>query len=224
MTETTEKKPATKAAASKVPHVYTALATVMREISVEKNGMLPPNMGGKPYISAVDLAYATKTLFDANNLVLIPNETVTHDEVFNDNGRKTRTLTIQGVYKVVSTVDGSSETISGTGDGLSTGSSVASNIASTNALKNALLRTFLVTEQSVEDAGKTPQKEAPASAANTPQKANVNVLKAKVSELLGTRDRTEITKAGDQFFGGKPGWVDAPEALQKWIAHLESNK
>jgi hypothetical protein len=147
-----------------VPHVYTALAEVLKSLSVEKNGTLPGNMGGKPYITAVDAAAETKRQFVANKLIFLPNEEVIKHENLLNNNRLQVSIVIKGTYTIVSTVDGSSVTVSGTGDGLATGTAVASNIGSTNALKNALLRTFLITEQSAEDAGKAGTPEAPSGA------------------------------------------------------------
>lgn len=136
------------------PAVYKALANVLKHLSVEKNGKLPGNMSGKPYITASDAAAEVKRQFVAENLIFLPSEKViTHENMFNNN-RLQVSVVVTGEYTIVSTEDGSSVTVSGTGDGLATGTAVASNIASTNALKNALLRTFLITEQSVEDAGK----------------------------------------------------------------------
>ena len=146
-----------------VPHVYTALAAVLKSMAVQKNGMLPGNMGGKAYITAVDASAAAKEQFVANGLVFLPSEEVIKHENILNNNRLQVSIVITGTYTIVSTVDASSVTVSGTGDGLATGTAVASNIASTNALKNALLRTFLITEQSVEDAGKNGPGDAPAA-------------------------------------------------------------
>lgn len=137
-----------------VPHVITALGTILSSLAVQKNGTLPGNMGGKSYITAVDASAAVKALCVENDLAFVSNEHFIDKEIINDNGRKTVAITIRGEYTFVSTQDGSRETISGIGDGLAIGTAVASNIASTNALKNALLREFLITEQSVEDSAK----------------------------------------------------------------------
>lgn len=153
-----------------VPHVYTAVAKILRELKVDKNGTLPGNMGGKPYITAVDVSAAVKTLFADNDLVFFPNEEIFKHDTIVHKDRVNVLISITGTYKIVSTVDGSSEIVSGTGDGLAGGTAVASNIASTNALKNALLRTFLITEQSVEDAAKNGTPDAPQAAGGTTQK------------------------------------------------------
>lgn len=160
------------------PHVHTAIATILESLSVAKGGTLPGNMGGKPYITAVDAAAEVKRKFVENNLIFLPRETIfQHKEVINKD-RINVLISITGEYTFVSTKDGSSVTVSGTGDGLAGGTAVASNIASTNALKNALLRTFLITEQSVEDAAKNGTDDAPsaterkiAQARQTPQPA-----------------------------------------------------
>lgn len=135
------------------PAIHTALAAILKSLSVEKNGQLPGNMGGKSYITATDLNSEAKRKFVEHNLVLIPNEKVIKYEA--QSGTRLQILVaIEGTYTLASTVDGSVVEFGGVGDGVATGSAVASNIASTNALKNALLRLFLVTEQSVEDAAK----------------------------------------------------------------------
>ena len=195
------------ATTEKVPHVYTALAEILKNLSVEKNGTLPGNMGGKPYITAVDAAAETKRQFVANGLVFLPSEEVIKHETIQFKERLNVTIVITGTYTIVSTVDGSSVTVSGTGDGLATGTAVASNIASTNSLKNALLRTFLITEQSVEDASKavsdSPAGQSPAQrqidkarAATPAAKGNSELedLKKKVRDAIGagTVTREEV--------------------------------
>lgn len=145
--------------ATGVPHVYTAMANILKSLSVPKNGTLPGNLGGKNYITAVDAAAETKRQFVENDLVFFPNEEVVSEEHIVHKDRLMIRVLIRGSYKIVSTLDGSSETVSGVGDGLATATAVASNVGSTNALKNALLRTFLITEQSVEDQAKEPREE-----------------------------------------------------------------
>lgn len=169
-TETTEEtKPARtsarKPAGPAQPHVNTAMQSVLSQLGVAKSGQLPNNMGGKPYITAVDVAKEVKTLFVQNDLIFLPTENLEHYEVITDaNGRKAIFIAITLTATIRSVRDGSEVTIGGTGDGLANGTAVASNIASTNAFKNALLRTFLITEQSVEDAAKngdvTPETRA----------------------------------------------------------------
>lgn len=190
-----------------VPAVYTALASIINNLAVEKNGTLPGNMGGKPYITASDAAAEVKRQFVENNLIFIPNEEVIKQEIITFKDRLNIAVLVTGTYTIISTVDGSSVTVSGTGDGLATGTAVASNIASTNAFKNALLRTFLITEQSVEDASKqgvsdsgtsspTAQKldraRTPASQpARPPAPAKGDELaglKAKIRQYIGSDD------------------------------------
>lgn len=153
-----------------VAHVYTALAEILKSLSVAKGGTLPGNMGGKPYITAVDAAAETKRKFVENDLVFLPSETVFKHETIIHKDRLAVAIVVTGEYTIVSTRDGSSVTVSGTGDGLANGTAVASNIASTNALKNALLRTFLITEQSVEDAAKNGTEQADKAPNATTQK------------------------------------------------------
>jgi hypothetical protein len=147
-----------------VAHVYKALAEILKSLSVEKNGTLPGNMGGKSYITAVDASAEVKRQFVANDLVFIPNEEVITNEHIVHKDRMNIRIVIRGEYTIVSTVDGSQVTVSGIGDGLATGTAVAANIGSTNALKNALLRTFLITEQSVEDESKNGASQEPPAA------------------------------------------------------------
>lgn len=148
-----------------VPHVYTALAEILKSLSVPKGGVLPGNMGGKPYITAVDAAAEVKRQFVDNDLIFLPNEEVIkHENIVTADRAVKITIVIKGTYTIISTVDGSQVTISGIGDGLANGTAVASNIGSTNALKNALLRVFLITEQSVEDAAKSGPAETTPSA------------------------------------------------------------
>jgi len=112
-------------------------------------------MGGKSYITAVDASAEVKRKFVENSLIHLPVEKTTKHEVVPRGDRAPNiAVGIEGTYTIVSLVDGSTAVIGGVGDGLASGTAVASNIASTNALKNALLRTFLITEQSVEDAAK----------------------------------------------------------------------
>lgn len=178
-----------------VPHVYTALAEILKALSVQKNGTLPGNMGGKPYITAVDAAAETKRQFVQNNLIFLPAEEVFKHETIVHKDRINVAIVITGTYTIISTIDGSSVVVSGTGDGLAGGTAVASNIASTNALKNALLRTFLITEQSVEDASKNGTDPEPTatqrkldSARKTPTRpaAPAGNPQAKIREWIGT--------------------------------------
>lgn len=153
--------------------VYEGVANTLKHLSVEKNGVLPGNMGGKPYITAHDIAAEVKRKFVENNLIFLPKETVVKHENIQANNRLQVSIVVTGEYTIVSAEDGSSLTVSGTGDGLATGTAVASNIASTNALKNALLRTFLITEQSVEEAAKNGLPDA------APSPAQAKIAKAQ---------------------------------------------
>lgn len=178
----------------KTPHVHEAMANILKHLSVDKAGTLPGNMGGKPYITAVDTSAEVKRQFVENELIFLPDEEVLHHEniVMGDRSVKI-TIVVKGSYTFISTKDGSRETVSGTGDGLANGTAVASNIASTNALKNALLRTFLITEQSVEDEAKTPteSKAAPSRA----------VTQAKAVKPKAAGNGAELTKVKDHIRG-----------------------
>lgn len=193
---------------STVPAVYTSLAKVLEAMSVEKGGTLPGNMGGKPYITAVDLSLEAKRQFVANSIVMIPNEKVIKHENILANNRTTISIVVEGTYELVSTIDGSSATISGVGDGLAIGTAVASNIASTNALKNALLRAFLVTEQSVEEAAKVGVPDAPAEATQKPAaaaKEGITEVKQKILAIINSADNSftgqKVNDLGDKLTG-----------------------
>ena len=177
-----------------VPHVYKALAEILKNLSVEKNGTLPGNMGGKPYITAVDAAAETKRQFVANGLVFLPREEVIKHETIQFKERLNVTIVITGTYTIVSTVDGSSVTVSGTGDGLATGTAVASNIASTNSLKNALLRTFLITEQSVEDASKAGSDSSDSPATQSPAQRQIDKARAATPAAKGNSELEDLKK------------------------------
>lgn len=217
------------AAKSETPKVYASIATILKSLSVEKGGTLPSNMGGKSYITAVDLANEVKRQFVANNLILLPRETMTKHEVHVDqSGRKTIFTAIEGEYTIVHTEDGSSVTIGGAGDGLATGTAVSSNIASTNALKNAMLRFLLVTEQSVEDAAKNGEQPAQQSAtdrrvqaakAATPQKpaASADDPREQIRALIEagkiTKDQANQAAASNKD-GTATDWAKTLSDLQ----------
>lgn len=184
-----------------VGEVHRSLLRILGKLSVQKNGTLPSNMSGKPYITAADASKETKAFFVEEELILLPFEKETSKETVVNKDRINIAVSIEGQYTIFSTKDGSSVTIQGVGDGLAGGTAVASNIASTNALKNALLRTFLITEQSVEDAAKAGPPEAkdtksPAQqkvesaratvAAKTTTGADLDGLKRKIRDYIGT--------------------------------------
>lgn len=138
------------------PHVHKALLAIYGELAVEKDGTLPSNMSGKAYVTAGNLSASIKEQFIKHELVFHPvYERIIHHGVTQDKTQRTLVaISVEGKYKIVSTVDGSSIEIGAAGDGLATGTSVANNIASTNALKNALLRLVMATEGGVESASK----------------------------------------------------------------------
>lgn len=140
------------------PKVYQALMNVLKKLNVAKTGTLPGNMGGKSYLTAEAVANEVKKLFVEENLILLPNEMVTHNESPDFGDKKVRfQVTIEGEYTIVHVEDGSKVQIGGIGQGLATGTAVAANIASTFALKNALQRTFLISEESVDAEGHKEQ-------------------------------------------------------------------
>lgn len=224
-----------------VPHVYTGMLEVLRHLSVEKNGVLPGNMGGKPYITAHDIAAEVKRKVVENNLIVLPSESIYKHEVIQANNRLTIAMVIEGSYTFVSTLDQSTATVTGVGDGLAAGTAVASNIASTNALKNALLRTFLITEQSVEDAAKNGPGEVEAApkaltaarngSAKTPVTAgtsngNLNEVREKIkaqSKANNPAEPTYYTKLGDSMFPGED-WKTNASKLGKLLEALEKGE
>lgn len=192
-------------------HVYTALGKILKDMSVEKGGQLPSNMGGKPYITAVDLSSEAKRQFVSNDLILLPSERIIKHEIVQSGNRNAVVIGIEGTYTIASTKDGSSVTVGGAGDGLAIGTAVASNIASTNALKNALLRTFLVTEQSVEDQAKAGIGDVPAEAPRSVgQQKSLKTLTDEVKEIIGNPESgyeaTDINALGTKISNGDPKW------------------
>lgn len=216
---------------NKVPHVYTAVAKVLSALRVDKNGVLPGNMGGKSYITAVDISAEVKRQFVDNNLVLFSNEDVTHQEVLIEGTRRVMVIGIRGSYTIVSTEDGSNVTISGVGDGSAIGTSVASNIASTNALKNALLRTFLITEQSVEDQAKNgdsdsksepsavsaakASKPTPAVKSSYPTKDKIKADYIDSGKVTLQRVQEEVQKAQAGGLKGEDAYKAVLKVLEK---------
>lgn len=223
-----------------IPAVHTALAKILKELSVEKGGTLPSNMGGKPYITAADLSAEIKRKFVENGLVHIPSEKTIHHEVVKLGSEQTRfvvTIVIEGTYTVVATEDGSSVTLTGVGDGVATGTAVASNIASTNALKNAFLRLFLVTEQSVEDAAKNGSEEPASTGRKSPAERHIErAERAKGGKTLGDlsalvkaqgREISEVGEMADKMFNEPKGsrtWNKDPERIAKVYAAVQNGE
>lgn len=136
-----------------VPHVYTALSEVFKTLSVGKDGRLPSNMGGGGYQTAEAVSEAVRNEFAQHDLIILSNEEETSRESIIHKERLNFSSSVTGTYTIVSTRDGSMTQISGVGHGLATGTAVAANVASTFALKNALMRTFMVSENAVEEGG-----------------------------------------------------------------------
>lgn len=162
----------------KTSHIHKAMVSILKDLQVDKNGVLPGNMGGKTYITAHDAAAQVKALLVQNELYILPYEEVIENEHIIHKDRLNIRVLVRGQYEIVSSLDGSSVTVTGVGDGLATGTAVASNIGSTNALKNALLRTFLITEQSVEDMAQKDLANAEATPQGGPQGAIDKARKA----------------------------------------------
>lgn len=182
------------------PHVLAAVAAILKHMEVEKGGTLPANMGGKKYIPAPALAEEIKRQLVANNLILLSDEQVVSQEAVINKDRLNIRVVVTGRYRLISTQDASEVSISGTGDGLATGTAVASNIASTNAQKNALLRTFLVSEEAVEEASMTesaaPQEKRSTAAAAKVAKTAAAKPAARGSKGSQENIRTEFIDTG----------------------------
>lgn len=200
-------------------HVYTALGKILKDMSVEKGGQLPSNMGGKPYITAVDLSSEAKRQFVSNDLILLPSERIIKHEIVQSGNRNAVVIGVEGTYTIASTKDGSSVTVGGAGDGLAIGTAVASNIASTNALKNALLRTFLVTEQSVEDQAKAgigdALTEAPKPVGQQKSIASMTEeIKAIINDPNSGYTAKDINDLGAKKSNGDAKW----KTQAKWLS------
>ena len=182
-----------------VPHVYTAMAAILKELKVDKDGKLPGNMGSAEYASASAISEGVKERLANHECLFLSDEEPIKHEVHVVDGRAFKIFTsIKGTYTILSSLDGSSVTVGGVGDGLASSTAVSSNIASTNALKNALLRTFMISENSVEEKSQKEQNVAPVAAAvatarrqaapvsKAPQ--GVNDLKARIrDEFIGAK-------------------------------------
>lgn len=230
------------AAASKQPKIHEAMLAVLGELGVAKNGALPSNMGGKPYITAADVAKEVKTLLVANGAFVLPHEKVVkHEILVSAQGRQTVAVVVEGEYTFVSAEDGSSVTVQGVGDGLATGTAVASNIASTNALKNAMLRTFMITEQSVEEQAKNgigdeqPESRAVTAAqkgATTKSKPMAGVAVEELQQAIraawesreGEGDSGYVA-FGNKITGLEPSqWTTNVTELQKVLKAIENGE
>lgn len=231
------------AAVTTQPAVYTSMLNILSKLGVAKTGTLPPNMGGRPYITAVDVSREVKTLFVEEALIALPSERVIHHEVIVLKDRLNVAIAIEATYTFVSTKDGSTATVTGVGDGLAGGTAVASNIASTNALKNALLRTFLITEQSAEDAAKdgpdtsepkesravkaaTQGATAPAAnPANTQAKeiqAQIRAAVAAVEEKSGVKPNHGAI--GKRLYPNDASWATKVPALKAVLKAIEGGE
>jgi hypothetical protein len=209
-----------------VPKVYGAIAEVVKALSVEKGGTLPGNMGGKSYYTAADLNAEVKRLFVQHGLIIAPQEELVRQEILNNNNRLTIAITIKGTYEIIAVADGSSITIGGIGDGLAIGTSVSANIASTNSLKNALLRFLLVSEQSVEDAGKNGIPDAPEQKVAAPKSSSIDDVRAQITAIISSDknsfDGAKVNALGDKITGEhRDVWGGNAAALKKVLKALE---
>lgn len=138
--------------------IYGSIHKVLNHLSVSKNGTLPGNLGGAAYLKADDISNEVKTQLVKNNVIVEANEEVVKVDSPDYGDKKMRfVITLKGTYRLIHIEDGSSITISGTGQAMGTGVATAAAVASTFAQKTALLRTFLISEDSVEREGQTEQ-------------------------------------------------------------------
>lgn len=183
---------------TETPKIYAAIHAVLSALQVEKNGMLPGNMGGKAYMTAEDISNEVKRLFVTNKIAFEANEDVAHIVTPDFDDKKMRFLvTITGKYRAIHIEDGSSITFSGTGQGLATGTAVAANIASTFALKNALQRQFLISEAAVDADGLREQavpKQNPAQQAAQAKAAPAKAAAPKGADEANKAAGAEIAK------------------------------
>lgn len=220
-----------------IPHIYQAMHSILGRLAVEKGGILPSNMGSSRYTTAEDVAKAVRDELFKEGLVLLPSERVVESSTTINKDRLNFHLIVTGDYRILSTKDGSEVTVTGTGEGVATGTAVAANIASTFALKNALLRTFLISEQSVEDEGLGQGKSSPNKASASPAaKAQQRVAKAasKPTPRAATSDAEKAAQAGVKALidDGTISREDAnkiaakfkgdPERYQKTLAQIKS--
>ena len=215
---------------TKVPAIYGAILAVMNELGVDKNGTLPSQMGGKGYVTASDLSSEVKKAFVKHGIVGFPREREVAKEIIIFKERLNIAITVETTYKLVSTVDGSTEEVSGVGDGLATGTAVSANIASTNALKNVLMRLLLITEQSVEDQGKEEPKvtraqqavakaSKPASSEPTVDSLKADIRKRFIDTGLKTTAQIAVLSKAETAKG-----IIGTQVYQNVIAALTSEK
>lgn len=135
-----------------VGHIYEAIGEILRDLDVEKDGVLPGNMGGKAYRTIESVTKGLRSELVSKGVIIVPNEKVISQERWEFTKRMNFSTVIEGTYQLVSTKDGSSITISGTGRGNSMGTSVDANGASSFAFKNAVQRLFLISDNEEETA------------------------------------------------------------------------
>lgn len=202
-----------------IPHVLTALVEVFKTLSVDKNGILPSNMGKGAYMTAEDINAAVRGEFAKNNLLVFSNEVETKHETITYKERLNFATSITGTYTIVSAVDGSERTISGVGHGLATGTAVAANIASTFALKNALLRTFLVAEQSVENAAMEGD--------NAPSRQTAKPAGSRTERQVSNSTKNSSAAESKARAAVKKEFIDeglvTPEDANKQVGELKKN-
>ncbi len=222
-------------------HVHIAMLKILGSLSVEKTAMLPGNMGGKPYIEAHYMAGEIKKAFVAEGLIVLPEETIVRHEVVARDGRAPNVaVAIEATYTIISTVDGSRESLTGTGDGLASGTAVASNIASTNAFKNAFLRTFMITEQSVEqqalagvaddDEKAEPRAVATARGGATQKKEVASAVTDLQDEVknewhaLHGDDDEGYVALGNKMYGEPANWATNQTKLKSLIKSIKAGE
>lgn len=151
--------------------VYPALHKVMAELDVDKDGVLPGNMGGSAYRTAEGITSAVRALFTKHDLVFLPTERVIESTQEEFKNRMTYSIVVEGTYEIVHVEDGSSVAIQGIGRGVATGTAVDANVASTFALKNALQRLLLISDNREEEAAMRDGTPGPTKVERQAQKA-----------------------------------------------------
>lgn len=225
----------------KARHVDLAMLEILSVFSVEKDGMLPTNMGGKGYVSAPNLFKNIKTEFANRGLIVYPTERYIDYEVVPRGDRApTIVVAVEGTYRIVSTKDGSSEIIGGVGDGMGQGNSVASNIASTNALKNAVMRFVLGAESGLEAEAKgdnEPAEPKPEARAVTTAKQGATQkrespkavvdMQEKVRKAWATKypeDMDGYVALGNKKYGEPQNWATNITKLNGLVKAIEEGE
>lgn len=227
---------------SKTPLIYGKIAKIQKEVgAIPMNGQGPPNKGSFAFIKAADILDKIHALLVAEEVVVRPTIKITNYIVNRDSGRAYTNVTVEAEYEFIAAEDGSTFTVTSSGEGSDIGSDTATRKAATMAMKIAHLHAFTIpnTDQLADDEGYEPEakaaaggKPAPkavaaAAKATTPSagadaKADSLVkLRAKVKVAAAPLDlsATEINERGAEFGND---WFNDPDALVKLEAKLNA--